>query len=406
MILRLWTDGTVPPQRIDYVLEVWTDLGGIRWTRTSAPASADLQYGEAPRTAAPFLRAMGWPDDGFPAEGRWHNVPVLFVHGDSGSLLPYDPIAATLWLLAEGEKYASRFPRDARGRYDETAEWVVRSGAFRRPVIHYWLRQLVDVLGVQWRVPHRLRVRPTIDVDMPWGFRHRPLVRRLLKAFRNRILRPRVWWTADDDPYDPCQWWRQLPRNTTFFVLDGGEDHPWPFESPPYTRLLRNLQEEGFEVALHGSFRSGNDPTRWRTEKRRLEQILQQPIRKNRQHFLHYRLPHTYRTMADEGIEEDYTTCGSAFAGFKHGIARPFRWYDWAADRPTDLRRVPTLWMDRALMRVTTPNEVGSFVQRLFHEAEQWNGDVAILAHNALWAAMGEWRQWREALLPWFREQT
>ncbi len=409
--MKVWVsaDPEIPHHRLDYVLEVWTDASGIQWRRhrPSDPPPI-LHFGYADRGTPFFLRAdPGWKHrfPFHPSTKIFEGMPIIFGHDDGRSVLPFDPFAATFWLLTEWEKYDPNFPRDVYGRYDERKSWVICQRVERRPIIHYWIQRLTVALQIQWTPPHRLRIRPTIDVDMPWGFQHRPLWQRLGKALRVGRLHPALWLLGRSDPYDVRHWNHSLPPSTLFLMLDGGEDHPWSFEFPPYAEMIRQIRRTGFKIGLHGSLRSGQHPSRWLKEKERLERVAGTGILSNRQHFLRYSLPESYQVMAAAGIRKEYTTCGSGYVGFKHGIAVPFRWYNPIDDCPTNLRLVPTLWMDRALMRITTPSRVPALVNELMSEARRWNGSVAVLCHNALWAGMGEWRPWKKVLLPFFMEQ-
>ena len=94
------------------------------------------------------------------------------------------------------------------------------------------------------------------------------------------------------------------------------------------------------------------------------------------------------------GITADYTTCGAAYVGFKHGVARPVPWYDLKADRPTELTLVPTIMMDRALMQITTPEQAPALLGDLLAETRRWNGHAAVLWHNAVLSGEAEWKQW------------
>ncbi len=396
MTLRGVLHPSLPMRRIRHAGKVWEALSGIRFEWDSpAVERADFQLGPEPMLEGiPFLKASPyWHDCTLrqPPQGSLRDVPTLFPVADSRSLLPYDPFLASFWVVTEAEKYAPDFPKDNLGRYDEKAMWVVRSGTFRRPVVHYWLSHFLDALGRPWKPERSVTVEWTVDVDLPWGYCHRPWWRQLLKAFRHGHLPPRK------DPYDVRHGLlgRLDPSRTTFFFPDGGEHHPWPFEFPPYARMIAEVARAGYEIALHGSIRAAIDPERLQQEKQRLERIAGRPIRKNRQHFLQYRLPLTYQALVDAGINADYTTCGASYAGFKHGVARPIPWYDLQADAPAPLTLVPTVVMDRALMRTTSPHAAPDLFEGLMEETARWNGTVALLWHNAILSGDGEWRIWQ-----------
>ncbi|MDW8332968.1 MAG: hypothetical protein RMM53_02005, partial [Bacteroidia bacterium] len=161
----------------------------------------------------------------------------------------------------------------------------------------------------------------------------------------------------------------------------------------PVRDLIRRLD---FEAGVHPSFRAAARAEMLVAETRALADATGRPIRKCRMHFLRYRLPDTYRAMLRAQIEEDYTTCMPALAGFKYGTARPFRWFDVEADEPTPLTLVPTLWMDRTFLSYEklTPDTARVRAQSLMQRAKKTGGRAAFLLHPAALIGADEWKGW------------
>ncbi|WP_154660453.1 polysaccharide deacetylase family protein [Halopiger goleimassiliensis] len=91
--------------------------------------------------------------------------------------------------------------------------------------------------------------------------------------------------------------------------------------------VLRDLEAGGWEVGLHGSYHTADDPERLREERAVLEEILDGPIRGGRQHHLRLERPETWRHYRRIGLSYD-TSLGSATeCGFQHGY-RPLRPFD------------------------------------------------------------------------------
>jgi peptidoglycan/xylan/chitin deacetylase (PgdA/CDA1 family) len=93
----------------------------------------------------------------------------------------------------------------------------------------------------------------------------------------------------------------------------------------PVASVVRRLDENGWEVGLHGSFHSSTDRERLAEEKRTLESILGHEVRGGRQH--HLKLGgETWEHHRDIGMRYDASIGSSSSVGFAHGydLVRPF----------------------------------------------------------------------------------
>jgi hypothetical protein len=90
---------------------------------------------------------------------------------------------------------------------------------------------------------------------------------------------------------------------------------------------VRTLRAEGWEIGLHGSYRSAGNPDRLRVEKRILEECLDDTVVGGRQHYLRMRIPETWRYHAQIGLRYDASLGSSTTAGFRYGY-RPIRPFD------------------------------------------------------------------------------
>ena len=98
-------------------------------------------------------------------------------------------------------------------------------------------------------------------------------------------------------------------------------------ESPDVSAVIRELDESGWEVGLHGSSLSYRDERRLRAEKRRIEGVLGHPVAGVRQHYLHLDVPRTWQYQAAAGLRYDTSLGSSTEYGFAHGY-RPRRPFD------------------------------------------------------------------------------
>lgn len=119
--------------------------------------------------------------------------------------------------------------------------------------------------------------------------------------------------------------------------------------APRVLRKIRQLDTAGYEIGLHGSFRSFSDFTLLKKEKNDLERIVGRPVRGIRQHYLNL-APGTWQAQRSLGFRYDASFGYRHRIGFKDEALHPF---------PLDDRRdffiVPQAIMDSCLMRQRHP---------------------------------------------------
>jgi hypothetical protein len=177
-----------------------------------------------------------------------------------------------------------------------------------------------------------------------------------------------------------------LGSRSTFFMLVR-HSHRWDGTHPArYQRLLPSLARAvapAAEVGVHAST-AATGAEGLREERERMAQLIGAPVRGVRFHNL--RGGDALPDVAAAGFDYDSTLGFAEEPGFAAGIARPFRPYDRARDRPLDLVEVPLAVMDTTLL---SPRYLGLSAalgrQRALTALEplrRWGGAAALLWHN------------------------
>jgi hypothetical protein len=115
--------------------------------------------------------------------------------------------------------------------------------------------------------------------------------------------------------------------------------------------LIRALASDGFDIGLHGSFRSATDDGRLVREKETLERATGLVLTTTRQHFLRWDVRLTPRIQLKAGLSADATMGFNRNLGFRAGTTLPFRHFDLEGDEPLDLLIVPLAIHDTPLFR-------------------------------------------------------
>lgn len=117
---------------------------------------------------------------------------------------------------------------------------------------------------------------------------------------------PRAWLS-------PVDWIQQLGR--------------YDLADRTLLETLRGLSADGWEIGLHGSYRSKTDVDRLAYEKRTLEDRVGTTVVGGRQHYLRLDVPETWRHHARIGLRYDSSLGSSEQYGFQYGY-RPIRPFD------------------------------------------------------------------------------
>ncbi len=378
-----------------------------------------LVYGTEPRPGCLFVRACGLLEEeslrnAAPAVTRIHGDPLLFPVTDPATCLPFDPFAASFYLVSRYEEYVSPI-RDRYGRFPATESIAFRHGFLDRPVVHDWARLMAEKLrelypGLRISNP-TYRYQPTIDIDHAWQFHARPLHRTLGGfgrsmaggKFREMALRFRVLGGFVPDPYDTYDYIRKVhgpsgirPLYFVLFSDRGGSDNNVRLTDPRFHSLLRNLDERG-EVGIHPSLGASHHPSLLDREYEGLCRVLGRDVKHSRQHFLAVSFPGTYHELLRLGITDDYSLGYASHPGFRAGIAVPFPFFDLTAGLESELLLHPLSVMDvtlRDYLRLTATESLEK-LPGIIESNRSAGGEFVSLWHNESLCETGRWPGWR-----------
>jgi hypothetical protein len=181
---------------------------------------------------------------------------------------------------------------------------------------------------------------------------------------------------------------RRGATGSTYFVLGAHRDPHDGASADAYERLrpraIETLAEAGAEVGVHGSYTAADDPTLLADEKRIVES-LGASVRGQRYHYLRVDPHRNLAPLAGIGFAYDTSLGFSDAVGFRAGIARPFRPWDFERDAPADLVELPLAVMDVTLAEDRylglTPRAAWPRLERLLDWAAETRAAFAVLWH-------------------------
>jgi hypothetical protein len=182
---------------------------------------------------------------------------------------------------------------------------------------------------------------------------------------------------------------RSRESSSTFFLLAGHSDrHDGP--SPEVydrlrPRLVETIREHGGEVGLHGSYLASRDPGLLADEVGALANLGAE-VRGQRYHYLRVDPHANLAPLPGLGLRYDTTMGFPDAAGFRAGVAQPYRPWDVEADRPLELVEVPLAVMDVTLGEKRylglSAREAESRVLALLDWAAEHGGGFSVLWHT------------------------
>lgn len=169
----------------------------------------------------------------------------------------------------------------------------------------------------------------------------------------------RLWERPAREWLSPSAWSRYLGR--------------YDIESTDIAAVIKRLSDGGWEIGLHGSYHSYDDPGRLAAQKSRVEAVLDRPVTGGRQHHLNLDVPNTWRHHVDVGLQYDTSLGSSETYGFDHGyrIHRPF---------DNEFVVFPLTLMELALPDPRT-DRAWSVCEELLEEARENEAVMTVLWH-------------------------
>jgi hypothetical protein len=338
-------------------------------------------------------------------------IPAFF-QSDDGDFA-FDLFASSFYLLSRYEEYLPH-TKDSYGRFPHEDSLAFQHGFLHRPLIHEWLSDFVFLLKNKFpnlniqRPAFRMQI--SYDIDQAWSYRGKGFIRSIGGLLKNPSLqRIKVLLGMANDPFDVFEkWMKYHVENKTpgifFFPTNlkhGKYDKNTFFKYKPYQSLIQKLNESQ-QIGLHPSWRSGDFSNELQAEKTRLENLIHQPVKQSRQHYIRLHIPETYRLLNQVGIEKEYSMGYGSINGFRASFADQFPWFDLPNNQTTQLRIYPFSFMDanskyeqkqtaeitleEIKMYFKTTQEVGGIFVPIFH-----NFMTNQSAENKSWYAVYAW---------------
>ena len=341
----------------------------------------------------------------------YQGVKVFFLC--SQGVLPFDPFAASFYMLTRYEEYISN-KEDHIGRFLVEDSIAFKQEFITTPVVDYWIlfikEQLLNFFPSIRFKKQKFQFINTIDVDNAYAYLEKGFFRTLGGSvidilrldFYNFYNRIKSIMYQQKDPYDTYEELLRIHNKyklkTIFFFLLADYGTYDKNISPYNDKYRKQIKDISIycDIGIHASFKSIKFHDSLLLEIRRLENILNNNIVKNRQHFLCLNMPYNYRNLIQNGIKYDYSMGFPTHPGFRAGTSYNFYFFDLASNANTDLLVYPFSVMDVSLKNYLnlTPEESLDLVKDIIQKIQYVDGTFISIWHNESLYYGDAWKNW------------
>jgi hypothetical protein len=173
------------------------------------------------------------------------------------------------------------------------------------------------------------------------------------------------------------------------YMFIGGRGHRrdgnYRVDDPAVLELMHSLEREGMDIAVHGSYRSLDDPESLPQEFDFLRELGFRP-QGNRQHWLRFTLDRLVPALEAAGALYDTSLGWADRTGFRAGACFAFPPYNFSDERPANFLEIPLVVMDVSLEFGEVPLSASNYyehVSEVLSASRRYGwGGIAVLWHN------------------------
>jgi len=331
---------------------------------------------------------------------EWNGIPCFF-KTDERSNIPYDIFSASFYLLSRYEEYLPHV-KDELGRFPPETSLAYENGFLDVPVVDLWANMLLKALNERFPdisvKPRKYQFTSIINVTTSHCFAFRGLGRSLagffydISRFKLSRLGKRivVWFNPKKDPYDNFSELMEIHKKfkvrTMFFFQFADystHDKNISIHKNRFRYLIKSVADYSI-VSLSASMAAGDDIETLKTEKKRLSNLINRPVKYSRMRYNKVFVPHTYRDLVEAEFTDDYSLGYTHHLGFRAGTSVPFPFYDINLEVQQPIKIHPFAICDYALRKCKKPDEIYAKLDAMYEKTKRVKGDLVMVFSNEL----------------------
>lgn len=332
---------------------------------------------------------------------------AFFKSNDSD--LSFDIFSASFYLLSRYEEYLPH-DLDMYGRFAHENSLAFKEGFLHTPLVNIWILDFGTALKKKYPALYfkfqTFNFKPTYDIDIAYSYKYKGLLRNLGGFFKSPSMeRLAVLSRLKTDPFDSYDYLHQLHKKSgltpIYFFLVATSVSLYDKNISPYSNAMWQLikrHAKKYTIGLHPSWKSNDNISIIKREKKILETAAVVPVKNSRQHYIKFRLPETFENLIESGIDNEYSMGYGSINGFRASVASSFFWYDLKNEKITALQLHPFCFMDANSFYEQKLSATQAY-DEIFHYQQickKVNGTFISIFHNNFLGTDKQFTGWKE----------
>lgn len=359
--------------------------------------------------------------------------------------IPFDAFSEIFWCLSRYEEYQWEkeiinqsanfnnnqgdsnekdvhplFQADSHGRYPAKQSLLFQKGWLDTPIVD----KLIWLLGycINKKPVDQFEIIATADIDMALRFGGRSFFVKAGSLIQDVLFRPTLLidrvkaMLSKKDPYQMEI--ATLPILTTtenfkVFILNHRQrtDKNKQIHSKTLALELRrskkifgvNSENWGMHPSWQNESKTMATQNEWQWEKTELENNLEIPVKHSRLHYIHLRLPNSYKILQQIGIANDWSMGYPEATGFRAGTSKPYVWYDLIDEKSMGIIIHPFCIMDVTCKNYLNLSYILSIEKgnKIKQQLELIGGTFCFIFHNESVSNSFPWKNWKNTIINW-----
>jgi hypothetical protein len=281
-----------------------------------------------------------------------------------GKNYAFDWIETIFFHLSRYEEYhCDQENNDIWDMMKEETQFLVKNRLHLEPQVDILVEIILNSLGIEiMHEKSELCISHDIDHYSKFTGPH-SYIKSFLKEiiFTKRLIAPfnrifNILFKKIDDPYQRFEFLESDPQfEKKIYFLVGKENHydlSIPLDKIVLQRLIKKCIEKRYKIGIHPSYLSWRNKDLLASEKKLLEDILDEKTNISRQHYLHFDFARTIEILENNGIKEDSTLGFNYHYGYRCGTGFKYKLYDFETETCSTIIEDPMVLMDGSLVNI------------------------------------------------------
>jgi len=211
-----------------------------------------------------------------------------------------------------------------------------------------------------------------------------------------------VLFGFQNDPFDTFKYiinkQKQVNSKFIFFFLIGDfttYDKNINAQKSKFISLIKEVGDYS-KIGLKASYFALDNFLILKTEKLRMESIINQDLCASKQSFSKLNLPESYRNLVELEVTEDFTMGYINEIGFRAGTCTPFFFYDLDYEIQTPLLINTYHVLDHALLKYQSSLDKKMHLNQIIKAVKNVNGEFVSVFHNYTFGSAENWKHYKE----------